>query len=181
MATRKKAAKAKAVADGTFYECGYCGKEGTNPPVSSNHYTYSCGQRGDPTTTHFCSKPCGRAYINEDNNITWCKDLDAINYAIENYKGLVKMAVEKGEQLPKRIISDLKLFNIKRAMLVLLLQGDRKAVHNLYMEKREVISDALEEINDTHGDDDDDDKHIYLTACSIAKWMSDIGTVRYDI
>ena len=176
----KKAEKAAAVADGTYYECGYCGKEGTNPPYSSRYYTYSCGQKGDPKTTHYCSKPCGRTDFNERNNIMWCKAVDDLDQTIENYKGLVRMAVEEGEQLPKRIISDLKLFKINRAMVVLLLQGDKKAVQNLYMEKREVISDALEEINTTY-EDDDDDKQIYLKACSMAKWMADIGTARNDI
>ena len=111
----------------------------------------------------------------------WCEALDHMDQTIENYKGLVRMAVEEGEQIPKRIISDLKLFKINRAMVVLLLQGDKKAVQNLYMEKREVISDALEEINKTYEGDDDDEKQIYLKACSMAKWMADIGTARVEI
>ena len=181
MATMKKAAKAKAVAGGTFYECGYCGKEGTNAPFSCKEYNYSCGQKGDPKTARFCSKSCARTYIIEGNATSWCKELDELDQRIENYKGVVKMAVECGEQLPKRIISDLKLFKIKRAMLALLLQGDRKAVQNLYKEKREVISDALEEIYETYGDGDGDDKRIYLEACSAAKWMAEIGWERWDI
>ena len=163
------------------YKCGNCGKEGTNPQHGVLEHNYSCGQRGDPTTTHFCSEHCSMKYSKEGNAIQWRKELTTMDESIEMLKGIVKTAVEDGEQVPKDVISEIKFFKVKRAMLVLVLQGDRKAVQNLYMKKREVIGESLEEFYNTYGDGDDKDRQIYLKACDMAKWMADIGWVPWDI
>ena len=149
----KKAAKAKAVEKGTFYECHWCGKEGTNTKWTSNSYTSICGRRVLDHTNSFCSEKCLDIDTVENNRVAILSHIDYIDACILVYKEAVADAIAAGEKVRPIILTLAKTYKIIRKVLVLIVSKDKTAARELYLAHREFIGNSAEELLEiTDGD-----------------------------
>jgi len=146
MATMKKQAKAKAVEKGTFYECVWCGKEGTNAPCSSTRQEIMCGRSVETGTIYFCSVKCRRTYCLEYNRREAIKSIDVANEILDKIKVAVAAYIEHGHKIEPCVLQMAKLLNIYKKVLTFIISGDKPSAQKLYDEKKEIVTDYTEDL-----------------------------------
>ena len=145
--TMKKTAKAEAVKKGTFYECGWCGKEGTNAPYYSTSNTVVCGrllEQGKKTC--FCSAKCQDIYCAESNRKAIIADIDWANQSIDAIKQFVADMIKKGRKINPTILQVAKLVNVYKKVATLIVSGDKPSARKLYDEKKDLVTECEEDI-----------------------------------
>lgn len=151
--TMKKMAKTKAVAEGTFYECGWCGKDGTNTKWTSSSYTSICGRRVLDHTNSFCSEKCRAIQMVENNRVSVLSHIDRIDTCILVYRMAVADAIAAGKKVRPIFLTLAKTDKIIRKVLVLIVSKDKTAARELYLAHREFIGNSAEELLEiTDGD-----------------------------
>ena len=146
MATMKKQAKATAVEKGTFYECVWCGKEGTDSPCYSNSKKSVCGRMVETEKKEFCSVKCHHIYSVETNRRKVIYDIDFANMILADIKEMIAEYIEQGEKLPSRVLQTAKLVNIFKKVLTFIVSGDKLSARKLYDEKKEIVTDCAEDL-----------------------------------
>ena len=146
MATMKKAAKAKAVKKGTFYECSWCGKEGTDAPCCSYVMDVVCGRPVKGVSKFFCSEECQYIYCAEYNRCRLIKSIDFTNKTLDDIKRLVTNFIKKGEKVDPVLLQIAKLMNIYKKVATFIVSGDKSSARKLYDEKKELITDYAEDM-----------------------------------
>ena len=146
MATMKKQAKAKAVEKGTFYECGWCGKEGTNTPYNSISKKVVCGRAVEGATTYFCSAKCQHIYCVEHNRRKVIAAIDFTNEALDMVKDVVAESIKEGEKINPIVLQCAKLINIHKKVLTFIVSGDKSSARKLYDEKKAIVTDCAEDV-----------------------------------
>jgi len=142
----KKQAKAEAVKKGTFYECGWCGKEGTDAVYDSNIMRTVCGRAVLHRTIRFCSLNCMKIETAESNRRMVLDEIEWANLMTEGYREIVTCAIETGKVIHPAFTQIMKMTNIYKKVLVLRLSGDRDAALKLYDEKKSIITDCVEDV-----------------------------------
>ena len=142
----KKATKEKAVAEGTFYECKWCGKEGTNSKYKTTSSKPICGRAVVYKTDTYCSYECGYAETVENNNKIILKRIDWANHVLAMSKQNVADAIKHGLKLHPVILLVAKILNIYKKILTLIISGDKPAAQKLYDEKKATITDCAEDL-----------------------------------
>jgi len=146
MTTMKKQAKAKAVEKGTFYECGWCGKEGTNAPCGSDVKKVVCGRMVEEGKNYFCSEKCQNIYCVESNRRILISDIDFANKILGDIKKIVTSFIKEGEKIPPLLLQLAKLLNIFKKVLTFVISGDKPSAQKLYDEKKEIVTDYTEDL-----------------------------------
>ena len=146
MATMKKQAKATAVKKGTYYECGWCGKEGTNTPYNSISKKVVCGRAVEGATTYFCSAKCQHIYCAEHNRREVIESIDFTNESLDMVKDVVAESIKEGEKINPIVLQCAKLINIHKKVLTFIVSGDKSSARKLYDEKKELITDYAEDM-----------------------------------
>ena len=146
MATMKKQAKATAVEKGTFYECGWCGKEGTNAPYHSTENEVICGRRVEGEKIYFCGDKCQDIYSLEHNRRSMFEDIDWANRTLVRLKHSVTYYIKNGDKIPPILLQTAKLVNIYKKVLTFIISGDTPSARKLYNEKKEIVTDYIEDL-----------------------------------
>jgi len=146
MATMKKQAKATAVKKGTFYECFWCGKEGTNAPYYSDVNKVVCGRMVEKGKKYFCSAKCQHISCSEHNRRTVIDCIDFANGALVRIKDAVADLIKEGIKIPPPLLQTAKLINIFKKVLTFLISGDKPSARKLYDEKKEIVTDCTEDL-----------------------------------
>ena len=146
MATMKKQAKATAVKKGTFYECHWCGKEGTNAPCSSAKMEVVCGRAVKEDTKYFCSAKCQRTSCVEQNRREGIDSIDFTNRALDVIKIGVAQFIKHGKKIDPVLLQVTKLMNIYKKVLTFIVSGDTPSARKLYDEKKAIITDCTEDV-----------------------------------
>ena len=146
MATMKKQAKATAVKKGTYYECGWCGKEGTNTPYSSTTNGVVCGRLVEEGKTYFCSAKCQHIHCAEHNRRHVIESIDFTNESLDIIKIAVAEYIEKGCKINPVILQMAKLLNIHKKVLTFIVSGDKSSARKLYDEKKTIVTDCAEDV-----------------------------------
>jgi predicted nucleic acid-binding Zn ribbon protein len=146
MATMKKAAKAAAMEKGTFYECGWCGKEGTNTPYNSIRKKVVCGRAVEGATTYFCSMKCQYIHCAESNRRKVIAAIDFTNETLDMIKNVVAEYIDEGEKIDPVLLQVAKLVNIFKKVLTLIVSGDKSSARKLYDEKKAIVTDCAEDV-----------------------------------
>ena len=146
MATMKKQAKAKAVEKGTFYECVWCGQEGTNAPYSSTTKRVVCGRAVEQGKKYYCSAKCQHIYCVENNRRKVIAAIDFTNETLDMIKAVVAESIEEGEKINPIVLQCAKLVNIFKKALTLIVSGDKSSARKLYDEKKALITDCAEDM-----------------------------------
>jgi len=144
--TMKKAAMEKAVAEGTFYECKWCGKEGTNSQYKTTSSEPICGRAVVCKTDTYCSYECCYADTVETNNKFILERIDWANHLLDMSKEHVADAIKHGLKLHPVILLVAKIMNILKKVLTLIISGDKPAAQKLYDEKKATITDCAEDL-----------------------------------
>ena len=144
--TMKKEAKAEAVAKGTFYECGWCGKEGTDAPYESISRRTVCGRTSKTGTKPFCSEKCRRISCVETNRRIVLEAIDATNMALDIIKTGMAEFIKHGKKIDPVLLQVAKLFNICKKVLTLIVSGDKPSARKLYDEKKATVTDCSEDV-----------------------------------
>jgi predicted nucleic acid-binding Zn ribbon protein len=142
----KKQAKAKAVEKGTFYECGWCGKEGTNAPCGSDVKKVVCGRMVEEGKNYFCSEKCQHIYCGESNRREIIRDIDFANEILDDIKKIVADFIKEGEKISPPLLQMAKLLNIYKKVLTLIISGDKPSARKLYNEKKAIVTDCAEDL-----------------------------------
>jgi predicted nucleic acid-binding Zn ribbon protein len=142
----KKQSKAKAVKKGTFYECLWCGKEGTNAPCYSVSKKVVCGRAVEIKKKYFCSDKCQHIYTVENNRREVIEGIDFANKGLDLVKNVVGASVEVGIKIAPSILHMAKLLNIYKKVLTLIISGDKPSARKLYDEKKETVTDCTEDL-----------------------------------
>lgn len=146
MATMKKQAKAKAVEKGTFYECGWCGKEGTNAPCYSVEQEVICGRAVEGKEIYFCSDKCQDIYSVEHNRRSVIKDIEWANDTLDRLKDAVAKYIKNGDKISPVLLQTAKLVNIYKKVSTFIVSGDKPSARKLYEEKKEIVTDYIEDV-----------------------------------
>lgn len=146
MATMKKQAKAKAVEKGTFYECVWCGQEGTNAPYSSTTKRVVCGRAVEQGKKYYCSAKCQHIYCVENNRRKVIAAIDFTNEALGMVKNGVAVSINEGEKINSVILQMAKLLNIFKKVLTFIVSGDKSSARKLYDEKKAIVTDCAEDV-----------------------------------
>ena len=146
MATMKKQAKATAVKKGTYYECGWCGKEGTNTPYSSTTNEVVCGRAVEKEKNYFCSEKCRHIYCVERNRRKGIEAIDFTNESLDMVKNIVAEYIEEGDKINPIILQMAKLLNIYKKVLTFIVSGDTPSAQKLYDEKKVIVTDCAEDV-----------------------------------
>jgi hypothetical protein len=146
MATMKKQAKATAVEKGTFYECVWCGKEGTNAPCYSTTKRVVCGRAVEQGKKYFCSEKCQHISCSEHNRRQMILDIDWANKNLGDIKKIVADFIKEGEKIPLALLQLAKLLNIYKKVLTFIVSGDKSSARKLYDEKKESVTDCTEDL-----------------------------------
>ena len=146
MATMKKAAKAAAVKKGTYYECGWCGKEGTNAPYKSEFMTPVCGRMVAGKTNNFCSKKCRHIVAAEHNRREVITCIDYTNQVLDEIKSSVAYSIKHGEKIDPVLLQVTKLINIYKKVLTFIVSRDKSSARKLYDEKKAIVTDCAEDV-----------------------------------
>ena len=146
MATMKKQAKATAVKKGTFYECGWCGKEGTNTPYSSTTNEVVCGRAVEKEKRSYCSAKCQHIYCVENNRREAIEAIDFANESLDMLKNVVAEYIEKGCKIDPVILQMAKLLNIYKKLWMFIVSGDMPSARKLYDEKKAIVTDCAEDV-----------------------------------
>ena len=146
MATMKKSTKAAAVKKGTYYECGWCGKEGTNAPYSSTTNKVVCGRAVKKGKTYFCSDKCQHIYCAEHNRREVIESIDFANETIDDIKKIVANFIKEGGKIDPVVLQVAKLLNIYKKLLTFIVSGDKPSARKLYDEKKEIVTDCAEDV-----------------------------------
>jgi predicted nucleic acid-binding Zn ribbon protein len=146
MATMKKQAKATAVKKGTFYECVWCGKEGTNAPGYSITNKVVCGRVVETGKKYFCSDKCQRIYCSEHNRRKVIEAIDFANEALDKVKNVVADFIEEGDKIKPVLLQTAKLLNIYKKVLTFIVSGDKPSARKLYDEKKAIVTDCAEDL-----------------------------------
>jgi len=144
--TMKKQAKATAVEKGTFYECVWCGKEGTNAPCYSDVNKVVCGRMVEQGKKYFCSEKCQYIACTEHNRNEIIKDIDFANKILGDIKKIVTTFIKGGEKIPPLLLQNAKLINIHKKVLTFIVSGDKPSARKLYNEKKEIVTDCAEDL-----------------------------------
>jgi hypothetical protein len=144
--TMKKEAKAKAVKKGTFYECGWCGKEGTDAPYDSFVKRTVCGRSVLDRIERFCSLNCMKVDVVESNRRMALEQIEEMNRITESYRKVVVESVEDGTKIDHAFTQIAKLANIYKKVLTLRVSGDRLGALKLYTDKKATITDCIEDV-----------------------------------
>jgi len=146
MATMKKHAKATAVKKGTFYECFWCGKEGTNAPCYSISKIIVCGRAVEKREKPFCSEKCRHIHCAENNRREVIEAIDFANRGLDKVKNLVADFIKEGDKIPPSVLQFAKLLNIYKKVLTFIISGDKPSARKLYDEKKEIVTDCAEDL-----------------------------------
>jgi len=146
MATMKKQAKAEAVKKGTFYECHWCGEEGTDALYDMNIMRTVCGRAVINRTHRFCSLNCMKIDAAETNRRMVLDEIEWANRMTGDYRVMVTYAIKSGEVIPPIFTQIMKMTNIYKKVLTLRLSGDRLAALKLYTDKKPLITDCVEDV-----------------------------------
>jgi predicted nucleic acid-binding Zn ribbon protein len=146
MATMKKATKAAAVKKGTYYECGWCGQEGTNARYRSEFMTPVCGRLVAGKTNYFCSKKCRHMVSAEHNRREVIGCIDYTNEVLDTIKSSVAYSIKHGEKIDPVLLQVTKLINIYKKVLTLIVSGDKPSARKLYDEKKAIVTDCAEDV-----------------------------------
>ena len=144
--TMKKATKAEAVKKGTFYECHWCGKEGTDARYDSVIKRTVCGRAVIDRVERFCSLNCMKVDVVESNRRMVLEQIEAMNHITGVYRKVVVESVEDGTKIPHAFTQIAKLANIYKKVLTLRLSGDRLGALKLYTDKKATITDCIEDV-----------------------------------
>ena len=144
--TMKKAAKAVAVAEGTFYECAWCGKEGTNTKFSSCKVDSVCGREVITRKLFYCSKNCMLSKMIEDNRRFAIDSIEWANTMIAQFKTHVTQTIKDDDQVDPTMLQIIKIVNILKKVTTLALSGDKPSARKLFEEKKEIITDCAEDV-----------------------------------
>ena len=142
----KKQAKATAVEKGTFYECVWCGKEGTNAPCYSVTKKVVCGRAVETGNKYFCSDKCQHIHCVEHNRRKLIEGIDFANEGIDKVKDVVAECIQEGIKIPPPILQMAKLINIFKKVLTFIVSGDKPSARKLYDEKKEIVTDYTEDL-----------------------------------
>ena len=146
MAMMKKAAKAAAVKKGTYYECGWCGQEGTNSRYESETLESVCGRMVVEKTNYFCSEKCRHIFCVENNRRDAIKEIDRTNDTLDVIKRWVAFYLETDRKIDPVLLKAAKLFNIYKKVMTLIVSGDKPSARKLYDEKKELLTDCAEDM-----------------------------------
>ena len=144
--TMKKATKAKAVKKGTYYECVWCGKEGTNTPWCSAKMDVVCGRSVKGVSKLFCSEKCQYIYCAEYNRRCLIASIDFTNKTLDDIKRRVTNFIKKGEKVDPVLLQIAKLMNIYKKVATFIVSGDRSSARKLYDEKKAIVTDCAEDV-----------------------------------
>jgi hypothetical protein len=144
--TMKKAAKAAAVKKGTFYECGWCGKEGTNSRYTAVDWSVVCGRMVDGAGRSYCSAKCRYMVAAEHNRANILDDIECANERLDSIKKHVAETLKNGDKIPPIILQNAKLINIYKKVLTLIVSGDKPSARKLYDEKKPIVTDCAEDL-----------------------------------
>jgi hypothetical protein len=144
--TMKKQAKAKAVKKGTFYECGWCGKEGTNSRFTADKGAVVCGRIVRTADRSYCSDKCQHADCAEHNRDAILGDIEWANEILAVIKQYVTEILQHGDKIPPALLQIAKLFNIFKKVTTLLVSGDKSSARKLYDEKKPIVTDCVEDM-----------------------------------
>ena len=142
----KKEAKATAVKKGTFYECMWCGKEGTNSQYTTTSQTPVCGRMVDGKTYSYCSRACGMAYTKESGRKLILRLNDWATEVIDMCKLDVTEAINAGVKVRPVVLRIAKVINVYKKVLVAIISGDNSTAQKLYDKHKETITDCAEDI-----------------------------------
>ena len=146
MATMKKQAKATAVKKGTFYECVWCGKEGTNAPYYSDVSKVVCGRMVEKGKKYFCSAKCQHISCSEHNRREIIKDIDFTNEVLADTKKIVASFIKEGNKISPSLLQFAKLINIYKKVLTFIVSRDKPSARKLYDEKKAIVTDCAEDL-----------------------------------
>jgi predicted nucleic acid-binding Zn ribbon protein len=144
--TMKKAAKEAAVKKGTFYECGWCGKEGTDAFYKTERGSVVCGRMVRKEDRSYCSEKCQYVVISQHNRREALACIDYANGFLDMVRKYVAVFIKEGEQIPPQLLQAARLFNIYKKVMTLTVSGDKPSARKLYDEKKETITDQVEEL-----------------------------------
>ena len=142
----KKQAKAVAVEKGTFYECSWCGAEGTNAPCSSTRQEIMCGRSVEKETSYFCSAKCQNISCSEQNRRQVISGIDFANEILDDIKKVVADYIKKGVKINPCILQMAKLYNIYKKVMTFIISGDKPSARKLYDEKKAIVTDCAEDL-----------------------------------
>ena len=146
MATMKKATKTAAVKEGTYYECGWCGQEGTNAKYTADSSSVVCGRMVVKKYKSYCSEKCLDIYSLEHNRRQLIAGIDKTNEKISIIKEVVAQTINCGGKIDPVILQIAKLINIYKKVLVLVVSGDKSSARKLYNEKKDIVTDCAEDM-----------------------------------
>jgi len=142
----KKATKAAAVKKGTYYECGWCGQEGTNAEYSTNSSSVVCGRMVMKKDKSFCSEKCRHIVAAEHNRREVIASIDYTNEALADIKDEVATLIKDGEKIDPVILQIAKLLNIYKKVLTFIVSRDMSSARKLYDEKKAIVTDCAEDV-----------------------------------
>ncbi len=142
----KKQAKAKAVKKGTFYECAWCGKEGTNAPTYSIMKRVICGRAVEVKKNYFCSDKCHHIDSVETNRRSVIEAIDFANRGLDSLKDVVARQIKDGNKIDPGYLQMGKLLNIIKKVSTFIISGDKPSARKLYDEKKELVTDYTEDL-----------------------------------
>jgi len=144
--TMKKAAKAAAVKKGTFYECGWCGKEGTDSQYTAVDWSVVCGRMVESSGRSYCSAKCQYICAAEHNRDNILDDIEGANEKLDAIKKRVAITLKNGDKISPSLLQTAKLFNIYKKVLILIVSGDKPSARKLYDEKKPIVTDCAEDL-----------------------------------
>ena len=155
-------------ANKTKYTCEVCGRK-TKTPVQDEKIKYSCGQTLPPIITYTCSLKCSREWEITNRTRDTLANIDKLSGRIDLAKDCIAEAIADKKQIPKAMISMVRLLKIEKALFVLIVSEDYKSAHNLYEQKKEIMTDALEDFLA-----DEVFSGFYVKECNIIRMIGDI-------
>ena len=155
-------------ANKTKYTCEVCGRK-TKTPVQDETTEYSCGQSLPATITYTCSLKCSHDWELTNRTRDTLANIDKLSERIDLAKDCIAEAIADKAQIPKVLLSIVRLYKIEKALFTLIVSEDYKSAHNLYEQKKEIMSDALEDILA-----DEVLSGRYVKECNIVKLLADI-------
>ena len=144
--TMKKEAKATAVKKGTFYECGWCGKEGTNTAYYTTKKRVICGRMVEQGKEYFCSYKCQHIDCLEHNRRKLIANIDFTNELLDELKKIMADFIKKGDKISPCVLKTAKLLNIFKKVLTFVISGDKPSARKLYEEKKAIVTDYTEDL-----------------------------------
>jgi len=134
------------VKKGTYYECAWCGQEGTNSRYVSENLESVCGRMVAKTTKPFCGAKCRRIFTVEHNRCATIEEIEKANDALDVIKKAIAFCLETDRQIDPVLLQVAKMNNIYKKLMTLIVSGDRSSARKLYDEKKAIITDCAEDI-----------------------------------